>query len=365
MLKNSAANLGKNHIFNYFTALYGIFIPVFHPISKIFFPDYSKSLSYKPTLIAIGPLNAQSVRLLLPFVFVSFLCGCSPDELDISSNEHPSSSQRFLFMGHTYDHHGGGERVDPRLEELDYSKFDRVILGGDVCSEATQKYTTLEYLDGIFDLGSPNTYYVMGNHDARNGNWDWFQRFTERETYFVHSENGIVSVVLNTTLNPALCRDLNAQFRMLEQVCDTISEASHLMVFHHHAIATRVPGLPDNWSYSNWPYYYWDANCYSPDPSYLSAIYPLLLKVKQRGIEVINVCGDAGFNWKGMDTTSVDGIHYLASGIDNSRYRLDSLALDSAKKDKVLIFEHQVDERSLSWAFHDLDSLVEEHLRSK
>ncbi len=290
-------------------------------------------------------------------IVVFFLNGC--DNQASLKNSEPIST--FLFMGHTYDHHGNGERVDPRLEQLEYSNFDRVILGGDVCSEAMQKYSTLQYLDSIFDLGNPNTFYLLGNHDARNDNLDWYYRFTERRPYFVHSEKGVVSVVLNTTLNPAHCEDLDRQFKMLESVCDTISQASHLMILHHHAIATRVPGLPDNWAYSNWPYYYWDSNCYYSDPSYLTSIYPLLLKVKSRGIQVINVIGDTGFNGKGMDTISDDGIYYLASGIDNSRYRLDSLALASVAKDRVLIFQHNWRNRVLEWGFHDLDSLVVAH----
>lgn len=303
----------------------------------------------------------------LPCVFVIFFfLGCekttTSEITDRSSKwESPDAPDHFLFMGHTYDHHGLGERVDPRLEKLNYAQFDRVILGGDVCSEALQKYSTLEYLDSIYDLKDPNTFYVIGNHDARNGNLDWHNLFTQRKSYFVHSEKGIVSVVLNTTLNPANCRELDEQYKMLAKVCDTIEQASHLMIFHHHAIATRVPGLPDNWAYSNWPYYHWDANCYDADPSYLSTIYPLLQKVKAKEIEVVNVIGDAGFNSKGMDTTSVDGIHYLSSGIDNSRYQFDSLALIKAPKDQVLIFNHFFDQRRLVWQFHDLDSLVEVH----
>jgi len=131
------------------------------------------------------------------------------------------------------------------------------------------------------------------------------------------------------------------------------------MIYHHHAIATRVPGLPDNWAYSNWPYYHWDANCFSPTPSYLETIYPMLKTVHERGVEVVNVIGDAGFNSKGMEMVSEDGIHYVSSGIDNSRFAHDSLALTGAAKDRVLLFEHWPERRELNWNFHDLDSLLE------
>lgn len=288
------------------------------------------------------------------FLFSSTFLSCKSED-----NRTPKKDRfEFFFAGHAYDHHGLGQRVDSRLEQLDYSQYDRVVLGGDICSEALQEYSTLEYLDSIFDLSNENTFYVIGNHDARNGNLDWYHRFTKRKSYFHHSDQGVVSLVLNTTLNPAYCEDLDLQYDMLKEVCDTIRKASHLMIFHHHAIATDVPGLPDNWAYSNWPYYHWDANCFSPTPSYLQSIYPLLQSVKARGIEVINVIGDAGFNSKGMDMVSNDGIRYLSSGIDNSRFAGDSLALDSVAKDRVLIFTHLPEKRSLAWKFHDLDSLV-------
>lgn len=280
--------------------------------------------------------------------------------LDYSVAGGPDTLQ-YLFIGHAYDHFGDGKEVDPRLEGLDYSQFNEVVLGGDVCSEATQEYNTLAYLDNLFDLGDTNHHYVLGNHDARNENLLWIQKFTERPSYYVHSRAGIVWIILNTTFNARRCAELDAQYRMLESVCDTVSEASHLILLHHHAIATDVPGLPNNWYYANWPLYFWDSNCFDSDPSYLQTIYPMLLQVQSRGVEVLNVSGDLGFSRKKMDTTSTDGIRYLASGIDNSRYTNDSLALDSAAKDLVLIFEHVPQNRSLEWKFHDLDSIYNAH----
>lgn len=289
------------------------------------------------------------------FLFILALIGTE----NSLREEQPELSRRFFFVGHTYDHQGEGKRIDPRLEGLNFQQYDRIILGGDVCSEATQDRSTLSYLDSIFQLGSPNTYYVIGNHDARNGNLDWYQQFTRRRSFFVDSREGLVTVVLNTTLNPADCQALDDQYRMLKSVCDTISAASHLLIFHHHAIATRVPGIPDNWFYANWPYYHWDANCFAEDPSYMAAIYPLLTQVHDRGIEVVNISGDLGLHRKTMDTTSTDGIHYLACGIDNSRYARDPLRRDTMPKDSVLIFEHDPAKRELTWKFQDLDELWE------
>ena len=266
--------------------------------------------------------------------------------------------RQLLYIGHAYDHHAEGRRVDPRLESLDLSPFHTVILGGDVCAEAMQEYSTLAYIDSLFDLGSPRTHYTLGNHDARNENHTWLHQFTGRPTFYTTSEQGLVTIVLNTTLNPGDCELLDAQYAMLRAVCDTITEASHLLLLHHHAIALDVPGIPHPWDMANWPYIHWDANCHDADPSYMAAIYPLLLRVKARGIEVVDVSGDTGFRRKKVEAVSEDGIHYLGSGIDNSRYARDPAALDSVPPDLVLIFEHQPAKRRLTWAFRDLDSLL-------
>lgn len=291
-------------------------------------------------------------------LFLLLISACEVEQVD----EAPAS-YRYLFLGHTYDHHGEGRRVDQRLERLDPSAFDRIILGGDICSEATQEYATLAYIDSLFDLGSPETYYIMGNHDGRNGNALWYHHFTERPSFYSTSERGLVTVALNTTLNPGNCEELDAQYALLKAVCDTISRASHLLVLHHHAIALDVPGIPHPWKWGNWPYIHWNAHCGSGDPSYMAAIYPLLLDVKRRGIEVICVMGDTGFRRKKVVALSDDGIHYLASGIDNSRYAREPAVLDTLPKDLVLLFEHRPAAHSLTWAFHDLDSLVQEHSR--
>jgi hypothetical protein len=280
-------------------------------------------------------------------------------------DDHPAGSTsgdtlRFLFMGHTYDWQASGDQVDPRLEGLNYGRYHRIMLGGDVCSETLARYSTLEYLDSLFDLGSNRTHFVMGNHDARNENWEWYEEFTGRRTFSTDHEHGITFFVLNTTLNAGDCEQLDAQFRLLESICDTISASSHLLILQHHGVTQGVPGLPSSLlDYVNWALPYWDANCYMDPPYYVNAIYPMLVDVQQRGVQVITVFGDAGVREKGRTMQSTDGLYYISSGIDNSRYANDSLALDTVPKDKVLLFEHVPDDGDLSWRFLDLDSLYD------
>ena len=164
---------------------------------------------------------------------------------------------------------------------------------------------------------------------------------------------------MNTCIVPSDCEHLDKQFHMIENVCDTISSSSHLILIMHHALCYNIPGIPtpNSWSHTKFPY--WNANCYfRENNSFAGAIYPVLLDVLSRGIEVICLMGDLGGNGKLIDMQSEDGIFFLGCGLDNSRYTdPDELAL--RPKDRLLIFEHDLEKRQLSWTFPDLDSLLQ------
>jgi len=99
-------------------------------------------------------------------------------------NLHAQTTKQYLFTGHTYDWLSYGSRVDNRLIELDKSVFDRIWLGGDICSEAMLNYSTILHIDSLFEIGKPGNHYALGNHDTRNGNVDWYRELTGRETYY-------------------------------------------------------------------------------------------------------------------------------------------------------------------------------------
>ena len=265
---------------------------------------------------------------------------------------------QYLFVGHTYDWYSYGTKVDHRLEILDKSVYNRIWLGGDVCSEAMLDYSTILYIDSLFDIGAPGNHYALGNHDTRNGNIDWYRELTGRETYYSYQEDGITTILMNTCIVPSDCEHLDKQFRMIEKVCDTISASSHLILIMHHALCYNVPGIPSPnfWSHTKFPY--WNANCYyRENNSFVGAIYPMLLNVQAKGIVVLCVIGDLGANGKFVNMQSDDGIYFLGCGLDNSRYT-DPDEYAKQPKDRLLIFEHDVENRQLSWTFPDLDSLL-------
>ena len=262
------------------------------------------------------------------------------------NNLHKSETLKYIFMGHTYQLGGGGTRVDERIEQLDLSVYEGIWLGGDICSEATLEYSTIEYLDSLFNLSNPNTYWTFGNHDIRNGNLEWIHEFSGKETFYTHYQNGFTSIILNTNLVPSQCEQLNDQYYMIENVCDTIQQSSHLILLMHHGIWRGVPDLPSPGWYAHSNLMYWNSNCFSVNSTFVNSIYPMLLEVENRGIDVICILGDMGATQKKIDLQSVDSISFLGCGLNGS------------PEDNVLIMEYESETRNLNYHFHNLDSLA-------
>ena len=262
-------------------------------------------------------------------------------------------SMQYLFIGHCYQNGTAGNKVDYRLEDLDVSGYKGVWLGGDVCSEAMLEYSTVQYIDSLFNLGNPETHWALGNHDARDGNWEWYKEFTNHETYYAYSSNGITRIVLNTNILPVDCESLNSQYNVISDVCDTISKSKSLILIMHHGIWRNVPGLPPPPVYAQSDLVYWNANCDSVDTPFYKVIYPKLLEVKNKGVEVICILGDMGAGPKKFDMISDDGIHFLGCGLYHNE-----------PDDNVLVFTQHLNDENLTWEFVNLDSLINEQTRS-
>ena len=250
----------------------------------------------------------------------------------------------YLFAGHTIQINTPGNKLDYRLESLSLSDYDGIWLGGDVCGEALLNYSTIQYIDSVVNLGNPETHWTMGNHDAREGNWEWYEEFTNRHTYYTYSSNYITRVILNTNLVPTNCEMIDDQYQMISNICDTISESKYLILLMHHGIWRNIQGLPQPSQYANSDLVYWSANCDSVDTPFNEFIYPKLLEVEARGIEVICVMGDLGGNKKTFIAISDEGVQFLGAGLN-----------ENGPDDEIFTFNKQTFE--LDWKFHNLDSL--------
>lgn len=254
---------------------------------------------------------------------------------------------KYFFVGHCYQTNLAPNTVNYRLEELDYSGFTGVWLGGDVCSEAMLDYSAVKYIDSLFNLGNAETHWSLGNHDARNGNWEWYEEFAGRETYYAYSSHGITRIVMNSNLLSTNCEMLDGQYDMISEVCDTISESTHLLLIMHHGLWDGIQGLPALGTYAHSNLRYWNANCDSTNTQFVDVIYPKLIDVKQKGIDVTCILGDMGASAKQLDEYSIDSVRFMGCGLYHN-----------APDDNVLFIEQLSTGAPLQFRFHNLDSLV-------
>ena len=276
-------------------------------------------------------------------------CFCCSILLCYPTYSQTTDTLRYVFFGHTYA--GGepeGKRVDFRLEAMDMNQFDRIWLGGDIGAETDLNYSNLAYLDTIFDLKKAGNHWALGNHDTRNENIEWIEEFSGKERYYAYTEHSITTIVMDGNISPLDCENLNKQFELIKQVCDTINQG-YLIFLVHHGIATDVPGVASPLSYAHTELQNWLPNCYSDTLNYANSIYPLLQKVESRGIDVFHITGDVGSYYKQYHGISDHGVEYLAAGLGNGYRILQGLPIHAP--DVAIVFTHILPNNQLSWEF--------------
>ncbi|MBR9920249.1 MAG: hypothetical protein GYB31_05360 [Bacteroidetes bacterium] len=230
--------------------------------------------------------------------------------------------------------------IDPRIEAMDFSKYDLLLLGGDLTEESSEEEKTLQYLDGIFDLGAPTTLWALGNHDnAQNA---LVSKYTERPITYTANHDGITFVVLYTQEEQDwICTISGEQLEMLQSVTDTISESSHLIVMTHKLV--WIMDNPEMVQHQGNSRYDWSCNYRIHRNNWNTDILPRLREVQERGVQVICLAGDVGNNVRTFEEHTSDGIVYLASGIPvEEKFKAES---------RMLEFKHWPGEDSLTWVF--------------
>jgi len=298
----------------------------------------------------------KPIHFLCFFTLLSFLVSCQPKQ-----------PREYIFLGHPYDYHRL-ERLDPRVEQLLTYPFDQVWLGGDVCGEMGSSEENFIYMDSLFDAIPGEIHWSLGNHDINFGPIDQILALKDKPAFYSITQSGICLLVLNTNLfwfyssDPPQekCQEKEAQLALIKSVTDTIKEASHLVILHHHGLLTEM--LTDSINQLLNPF---NVNAQSIrtscDPkSYANeVVYPQLVEVQERGIQVLLIGGDMGMVAKEFDYRTPEGIAVLGSGINNSMSReFAPEYVTSFDPDKVLWLQHWPEQKRLEWRFVDLDSLV-------
>lgn len=225
---------------------------------------------------------------------------------------------------------------------LDFSKYDMRWLGGDLADQTSNDEATMINVDTIFNLGSPNTLWSLGNHDYAN--LERVEKYTGRPPIYSTTKDGLCFIILDTHGGNSSFKD--EQYELIKSVTDTISECSHLILLHHHLVwlSGNAELEPDAASISNAPI----GNCEYciRANNFYDEVYPLLLDVEDNGIEVICLAGDIGRKSKYFEYETPENITFLASGIENED-----------EGNQALLFTHDLKEKKLTWEFKLLTEL--------
>ncbi|MDX2360013.1 MAG: metallophosphoesterase [Crocinitomicaceae bacterium] len=218
----------------------------------------------------------------------------------------------------------------------DLLQYDLLMLGGDLALLSSEDTTTLSLLDAQFDLGAPTTLWAMGNHDYTDV--PLASSYTKRPTFYTFYQDGISFMVLDTQMDS--CSILGEQKQMFDNVIDTISASSHLVILHHKMIWMVDDPVLHNQidSISNGPMGNW-IFCLHPN-NYLQEIYPDLVKLEQKDIDVVCIAGDIGLHVNEFEYVTPQGVTYLATGMEYS-----------SDENKILKLTHTPDTRELTWRF--------------
>ena len=302
------------------------------------------------------------IPLLLIAMGLFWMASCRVDPVEpMQQNEFT-----YIFLGHIYQWHSPHElnRVDHRLETHDFGQYDGVLLGGDICSEATKFESTVAYIDNLFDLSRPSTHWSVGNHDVRNGNTHWIEERTQRPLYYTSSSNGLVWIVLNTSIDdiPGLadpCSMKADQIDMLYQALDTLENSQAVVILMHHVTWGNVESGMQTFEAANSNRPTYNFACDSVI-RFNTHIYPKLVSLMDAGIAVTVLSGDGGQYKKSYAYQTVDGIEFFISGINNSVDTTQFMPMRpfNHEPDSVLLMHYNVPLATLDFEFIRLEELL-------
>ncbi len=280
-------------------------------------------------------------KLILGLILLGII-GCSDSSKKQASHKSDSNNNalQYLFLAHTRME--ANPKVITSIYNIDFSKYEMLWLGGDMAQLSSESTEVLEHLNGTFELKNPNTLWALGNHDYSDT--ALVQKFTDKPRFYSTYKNGITLMVWDT--QDSLCHITGSQLDLFNEVVDTLNKSSHLIILHHKLIWLYGNDVLENRTdnISNAPI---DTCSYCIQPNnFYQDIYPKLVSLNQKDIQVICVGGDIGFKTQTFEHTTPDGIHFLASGMSFNE-----------KVNYGLVFHHDTVEQKLNWTFEALGNL--------
>jgi hypothetical protein len=259
--------------------------------------------------------------------------------IGFSSFSQNESSLKFISVPHPRSENTTQQSVLPAIEKIDFSLYDMTLLGGDLTYYTSINRTSMDYCDKLFNLKSPNTLWTMGNHDLNSRSL--IREYTGRPSYYCYYRDHITFVVLDVELDASgLTKSVisGAQLNWLKTISDTISKSDYMLILHGRLLwmignddfKTRLDSVAESTKQLVTTNFY-------PD------VFPLLQKVKAKGIPVICLGGDK--SKINIDYSPEDSIHFLAS----------TMAPEfTDNQNKVLVFMYENATREMSWKYVSL-----------
>jgi len=272
---------------------------------------------------------------------ISLLVGLSIFIIGLPSCKKPVKT--YVFVSHTYLTTPPKQSMDDRLFKVDWFKYDLLFMGGDMTRGTTKNRETLRYVDSVFNIKGMKTHWILGNHDYENPKY--IEEYTGKPSFYSFNQDQTTFLILDTQIDS--CHMKGEQLAMILNICDTIRQSKRLVLLHHKLLWVR-----DNEDLSffkdkpNGPVceHVW---CLLKNNFYQN-VYPELIKVKERGIDVYCVAGDIGLRANKFEYVTKDSIWFIASGL-SGELRSD---------DQVLVLDNDLENNTFSWQFKQLDSLV-------
>jgi hypothetical protein len=280
-------------------------------------------------LILIRSMKSILIITLAVFIF----------NFSYSQDDH---LKKIIFIPHPRSEDQTNQSVLKGIEQIDFTEYDMTLLGGDLTYYTSIDRTSMDYCDSIFDLGSENTLWTMGNHDGQHP--DLVAEYTHRPRFYSYHKDKITFLVLDVEAGSngfTSSHVTDDQVTMIQNVADTISHSKYLILLHGRLL----------WMIGN-PYFDSKLDSVAESTKQLdtsnfnTVVFPILQQVKNKGIQVLCLGGDK--SKINIQYSPEDSITYIAS----------TMAPEfSDELNDVVIFTHNLSTDTLTWKFVPLSKV--------
>lgn len=249
--------------------------------------------------------------------------------------EQKQNTKVYACVSHTRLNNNSG--IDSTIAQSNLSKYNALLLGGDLANLSSYNDSILTYLDKVFDLDNETTMWALGNHDYSNV--DLIKTHTNRNNYYAHYQDKTIFLVLDTQMDSS--KISGQQLDFFNAVMDTITKAKNLIVLTHKLIWMRSHTELEQKINDVSNGHFGDCDYCIQENNFYKDIYPRLVEFKLKIGDVFCVAGDVGFKAKKIDYLTSDGIQFLGTGIKANSENNVFLKLTNDLKSNKISFEFE------------------------